>query len=93
MLGFDRDHPVVKGSALVSTIVPRALLEQRAWAEASRAFEQSNQPTVEDIDRLLQTHGNKRQVAKILGIGLSTVYKILGRGGRLRKRNFFGKSQ
>lgn len=93
MLGFDRDNPVVSGSALASTLVPRALMEQRAWTEALQEFKELNLPTAGDIARLLRIHDDKRQVAKILGIGVSTVYKILSRGRRPRKRNFFAKSQ
>jgi hypothetical protein len=90
MLGFDRDHPVVKGSALDSTIVPRALLEQRAWTEASQEFKESNLPTAGTILRLTRQHQSKKKVAERLGISLATVYNILHRGRRPRKRNYFG---
>lgn len=90
MLGFDRDHPVVKGSALVSALVPRAFMEQRAWTEAMRDFKASNLPSAGDITRLLRDKKSKQQIAAQLGIGLSTVYKILNRGRRQRRRYVFG---
>lgn len=54
MLGYDREHPVVRGSALVSTLVPRALLEQRAWTEAMQEFRDVNLPTAATLLRLLR---------------------------------------
>ena len=91
MLGFDRDHPVTKGSALVSTMVPRALLENRAWTEAMIEFKHSNLATANDIKRLLHLKQSNQQVAEQLGIGLSTVYKILSRGRKNRKRQYLGR--
>ena len=45
---FDGETPVLSGygSELVSTIVPRALLEQRAWTEALEELKKSNLPSV-----------------------------------------------
>lgn len=89
MLGIDRDHPVVKGSSLDSTIVPRALLEHRAWKEVMQEFKRSNIPTAADIRRLFTAYGNLRQVATEMKIALATVYKILGRGRQRRRRYHF----
>ena len=91
MLGFDRDHPVAKGSALVSTMVPRAFLELRAWTEATTEFKNSNLPTFNDVTLLLHTNQSKLQVAELLGISVSTVYKVLKRGRKQRKRHYLGR--
>ncbi|WP_213959578.1 hypothetical protein [Variovorax sp. dw_954] len=90
MLGFDRDHPVAKGGALAGTVIPRTLIKQRAWSEAATEFKAANLPTVRDVNRILQRGGSKHAVASELGVGLSTVYKILKRGRTQRKRQYLG---
>lgn len=68
MLGYDREHPVVRGSALVSTLVPRALLEQRAWTEAMQEFRDVNLPTAATLLRLLRRHPEKNRSQFSLGL-------------------------
>jgi hypothetical protein len=91
MLGFDRDHPVVDGGSLSGTMVPKMLVKQRAWSEASVEFKAKNSPTLSDVNRVLRKRKSKQAVARELGIGLSTVYKILNRGRRQRKRQHLGR--
>lgn len=90
MRGSDRDHPVARGSALASTDVARALLEERAWRDAEQEFKRSKLPTATEIDSYVNSGLSKTEVAAKLGIGLSTVYRILERGQKQRKRNFLG---
>ena len=90
-LGFDRDNPVANGSALAINLVPRAFLAQRAWTEALQEFKDDNLPEAEHITLHLRNGKSKQQIAEKYGIGLSTVYSILKRGPRPRKRNYFGK--
>jgi hypothetical protein len=91
MLGFDRDHPVIKGGPLASTQVSSGLVRQRAWYEAAAEFTAKNMPTAADVNRLLGQGLAKREAAKNLGIGLSTVYKILNRGRKERKRQYLSR--
>jgi len=90
MLGFDRDHPAARGRSIASEHVPRAILKQRVWQEASAEFSEKYMPTAHDINRLLRQGNSKPQVAWELGIALSTVYKILNRGNKARKRQILG---
>ena len=90
MLGFDRDHPVVNGGALDSAQIPRVLIGQRAWAEALMEFKAVHSPTARDIEPLLRQGLTMQEVAEKLGIGFSTVYKILSRGRRQRGRQYLG---
>ena len=89
MLGFDRDHPVVKGYAIDSSIVQRTLLEQRAWEESLAAFLSYAPPAAAKINELILAGHSKMQIAAEMGMSLATVYNILNRGNEPRKRNFF----
>lgn len=93
MRGIDRDHPVARGSALASIDVPRALLEERAWRDAEQEFKRVKLPTSNEVNRYLKSGLSKTQIASDLGIALSTVYRILERGRKRRKRNFLGWSK
>jgi hypothetical protein len=90
MLGFDRYHPVAQGSALDSQGVPMSLLSQRAWEESLLSFTTSTSPTTKDIRALLEKGASMKEVAKKLGICLATVYNILNRDGKDKRRNFLG---
>ncbi|WP_296273009.1 helix-turn-helix domain-containing protein [Rhodoferax sp.] len=91
MRGVDRDHPVfAKDSAFASCDVPRTLLEERAWRDAEQQFKRLKLPTATEINHDLDSGFSKAKIATKLGIGLSTVYRILERGEKNRKRNFLG---
>lgn len=90
MLGFDRDHPVVRGRALAIQDVPTLMVRQRAWIEASEAFMASMMPSADDIRGILRMGGDKRAAAQELGIALSTIYKILKRDAMPPGRQHLG---
>ena len=90
MLGFDRDHPAVKGRALPSNEVPKLMVRQRAWTEAVSEFTAAKAPSAQDVYRILGQGYDKQAVAQQLGIALSTVYKILRRGDNPRRRQYLG---
>ena len=90
MLGYDRDHPSVKGYAIDSSTVQRTLLEQRAWEESTEAFRSYAPPTAAKINELILAGHSKMQIAAEMGMSLATVYNILNRGNEPRKRNLFG---
>ncbi len=90
MLGFDRDHPVVHGRALAVQDMPTQMVGQRAWTEASEAFLAATTLSADDIVSILRQGQDKKAAAREIGIALSTVYTILQRSARSRRRQYLG---
>ena len=88
--GFDRNHPVVRTGIVASSEIVKCLLRRRAWTESVAEFQSEHMPGASEIHNALKSGRTKQVVASELGIGLSTLYKILKSGTAMRRRNSFG---